>query len=285
MSPVVSFRGVIAGSGLDLLQADLLPGLGPDQLRCCGLVRLTTYIAPGVPEKVPFKGYHPFQVFVIFPIYANPWLVLCKKLAERPTSPFLPGTPFTCSGKVAGLLDHAVMCGPPGSDCDYVFVVVPDSWTFLDRPSAAAAASASPLAAPHGRQPSSASSAFDLVRAASYSLATPPSTAPPTPSKAPAPAAADPVTPPPKRACPGAPDTLAKKARLLQQQQSLSSSSSSTAGSAAPSSSPLLSALSSRLAGDPPAPAPASGPGSPLDSIVASTSDPPTRPLRHRMQK
>ncbi|KJZ69057.1 hypothetical protein HIM_11553 [Hirsutella minnesotensis 3608] len=82
--PVVSFHGLVAGSGLDLLRADLLPGLGPDQLRCCGLVQLTTYLAPGVPDKVPFKGYYPFQVFVIFPIYVNPWLVLCKKLAERP---------------------------------------------------------------------------------------------------------------------------------------------------------------------------------------------------------
>ncbi|XP_044717891.1 uncharacterized protein HRG_08533 [Hirsutella rhossiliensis] len=97
--PVVSFYGVVAGSGLDLLHADLLPGLGSDQLRCCGLIQLSTYIAPGVPDKVPFKGYHPFQAFVIFPIYANPWLILCKKLAERSTSPFLPGTPFTCTGR------------------------------------------------------------------------------------------------------------------------------------------------------------------------------------------
>ncbi|KAM4055549.1 hypothetical protein HRG_008578 [Hirsutella rhossiliensis] len=131
--PVVSFHGVVAGSGLDLLQADLLPAIDVHR--------------PGVPDKVPFKGYHPFQVFVIFPIYANPWLVLCKKLAERSASPFLPGIPFTCTGKVAGLLDHGVMCVPPGSDRDYVFVVVPDSWTFHDR-SSAAAASASPLAQP-----------------------------------------------------------------------------------------------------------------------------------------
>ncbi|KAM4056420.1 hypothetical protein HRG_014774 [Hirsutella rhossiliensis] len=158
-------------------------------------------------------------------------------------------------------------------------------WTFPDRPSAAAAASASPLAAPHGRHPSSASSAFDLVRAASYSLATPPSTAPPTPSKAQAPAVADPVTPPPKHACPGALDVLAKRARLLQQRQSLPSSSSSTIGSPATSSSPQPSALSSRPPGDPPAPAPAAGLGSLLDSITASTADPPARPLRQRKDK
>ncbi|KAM4061890.1 hypothetical protein HRG_013423 [Hirsutella rhossiliensis] len=43
-------------------------------------------------------------------------------------------------------------------------------------------------------------------------------------------------------------------------------------------------ASSSRLDGIPPAPAPAPPP-SLLDSIVASTSDPPARPLRYRMQK
>ncbi|KJZ70454.1 hypothetical protein HIM_10156 [Hirsutella minnesotensis 3608] len=47
--PVVSFHGVVAGSGLDLLRRDFLP----DQLRCCGFVRLTTYIAPGLPHYAP----------------------------------------------------------------------------------------------------------------------------------------------------------------------------------------------------------------------------------------
>ncbi|KAM4063296.1 hypothetical protein HRG_013854 [Hirsutella rhossiliensis] len=225
-----------------------------------------------------------FLVFVIFPIYANPWLVLCKKLAERSASPFLPGIPFTCTGKVAGLLDHGVMCVPPGSDRDYVFVVVPDSWTFHDR-SSAAAASASPLAQPLRRQPSSTSSAFDLVRAASYSLATPPSTAPHTPSKAPGPPADAPVTPPPKRACSAVADSPIKRSRTLHQHHSLPSSSSSTVGSAATSSSPPQSASSSRPPGDTPAHALAAAPGSLLDSIVASTSDAPIRPLRQRMQK
>ncbi|KAM4064153.1 hypothetical protein HRG_007166 [Hirsutella rhossiliensis] len=136
------------GPGLDLLRRDFLPGLGPDQLRCCGFVRLTTYIAPGLPDRIPFKGYHPFEVFVIFPVYVNPWAVLCKKIAEKSNSSFLPGVPFTCTGKVVGLLDHRVMLSPPGSERDYVFIIVPDSWTFVDRPSAAAAASASPRYAP-----------------------------------------------------------------------------------------------------------------------------------------
>ncbi|XP_044716533.1 uncharacterized protein HRG_10065 [Hirsutella rhossiliensis] len=179
--PVVSFHGVVAGPGLDLLRRDFLPGLGPDQLRCCGF------------------GYHPFEVFVIFPVYVNPWAVLCKKIAEKPNSSFLPGVPFTCTGKVVGLLDHRVMLSPPGSERDYVFIIVPDSWTFVDRPSAAAAAaSASPLATPFRRQTQSASSTFDSLRAALYSVAAPASTAPP-PFLGPGPASLDPVTPPPKR--------------------------------------------------------------------------------------
>ncbi|KAM4067855.1 hypothetical protein HRG_009789 [Hirsutella rhossiliensis] len=280
--PVVSFHGVVAGPGLDLLRRDFLPGLGPDQLRCCGFVRLTTYIAPGLPDRIPFKGYHPFEVFVIFPVYVNPWAVLCKKIAEKSNSSFLPGVPFTCTGKVVGLLDHRVMLSPPGSERDYVFIIVPDSWTFVDRPSAAAAASASPLATPLRRQTPSASSTFDSVRAALYSVAAPASATSGPPSSASAPTAPDPVTPPPKRSHPALADTPMKRARLLQLQHSPPSSSSDTVGPAAPSSCPPPAASSSRLDGIPPAPAP---PPSLLDSIVASTSDPPARPLRYRMQK
>ncbi|XP_044718820.1 uncharacterized protein HRG_07385 [Hirsutella rhossiliensis] len=261
--PVVSFHGVVAGPGLDLLRPDFLPGLGPDQLRCCGFVRLTTYIAPGLPDRIPFKGYHPFE----------------------PNSSFIPGVPFTCTGKVVGILDHRVMLCPPGSERDYVFIVVPDSWTFVDRPSAAAAASASPLTTPFRPQTQSASSTFDSIRAAFYSVAAPASAASVPPSSASAPIALDPVTPPPKRSHPALADTPMKRARLLQLQHSPPSSSSNTVGSAAPSSSPPSAASSSRPDGAPPAPAPTASPGCPLDSIIASTSDPPARPLRYRMQK
>ncbi|KAM4064046.1 hypothetical protein HRG_012574 [Hirsutella rhossiliensis] len=95
--PIVSFTGLIVGTGHSSLRRDLLPGLGAAQLNCCGFVRLSTYVAPGMPNKVPFKGFHPFQVFVIFPVRANPWAILCK---------------------VAGLLRHDVMLYPPGSDRD-----------------------------------------------------------------------------------------------------------------------------------------------------------------------
>ncbi|KAK4058977.1 hypothetical protein Purlil1_14394 [Purpureocillium lilacinum] len=138
--PVVSFTGLIAGPGHSLLRKDLLPDLDDTQLKCCGFIHLSTYLAPGNPDKTPFKGFHPFHVFVIFPIHANPWTILCKKMAERRDTHFQPHNHFSCTGKVAGLLDHRVMVQPPGSDRDYVFIVVPDSWTFIDKAFTSAAA-------------------------------------------------------------------------------------------------------------------------------------------------
>ncbi|KAM4058161.1 hypothetical protein HRG_010900 [Hirsutella rhossiliensis] len=157
--PIVSFTGLVVGTGHSSLRRDLLPGLDAAQLNCCGFVRLSTYVAPGMPNKVPFKGFHPFQVFVIFPIRANPWAVLCK---------------------VAGLLRHDVMLYPPGSYRDNVFIVVPDSWTFLDKAAAAVTTMAPLLSTPQRQQASSASAAFQDMRAAYLSLITP-GTLPPSP--------------------------------------------------------------------------------------------------------
>ncbi|KAM5358196.1 hypothetical protein ACJZ2D_015510 [Fusarium nematophilum] len=131
--PVVSFTGPIVGPGHSLLRQDLLPGLDAAQLTWCGFIQLSTYLAPGNPDKTPFRVSHPFQVFVIFPIHTNPWAILSKKMIERRDSQFQPNTQFTYTGKVAGLLDHRVMVNPPGFEREYVFIVVPDSWTFLDR--------------------------------------------------------------------------------------------------------------------------------------------------------
>ncbi|KAM4061854.1 hypothetical protein HRG_013400 [Hirsutella rhossiliensis] len=150
--PIVSFTGFILGPGHSLLRQDLLPDLDAAQLNCCGFVQLSTYLAPGIPDKIPFRGFHQFEVFVIFPIHANPWAILCK---------------------VAGLLSHRVMIHPPGSDRDYVFIVVPDSWTFLDKATSTAAASSSAISTPLKEKPSSASAAFRDILAASYSVATP----------------------------------------------------------------------------------------------------------------
>src|SRR2546421_5067539 len=109
MPPTVTFTGPVLGSGLTHLRDDAVPGMTTAQRRCCGFIRLSSHIIPGVPSKTPFQGYHPFQVFVIFPIHVKPWGILCKKMADRPHSQFESGTLFTCSGKVAGLLDHALL--------------------------------------------------------------------------------------------------------------------------------------------------------------------------------
>ncbi|KAH7109328.1 hypothetical protein EDB81DRAFT_849351 [Dactylonectria macrodidyma] len=96
--------------------------------KCC------TYITPGQPSKSPFKGFHPFQVFSLFPIRALPFSLLCKKMADRKDTQFVPGVPFNCVGKIVGLLDHRLMVAAPLADeKDYVFIVVPDSWTFPDK--------------------------------------------------------------------------------------------------------------------------------------------------------
>ncbi|KAM4062560.1 hypothetical protein HRG_013716 [Hirsutella rhossiliensis] len=145
------------------------------------------------------------------------------------------------------------MLCPPGSERDYAFIVVPDSWTFVDRPPAAATASASPLATPFMRQTLSASSTFDSIRAAFA-----------------------PTRPLPIRHEEGAlPAVAAFAAFLVFEHRRLRR----------PSSSPPPAASPSRPGGVPPVPAPTASLDSPLNSIVASTSDPPARPLRYRMQK
>ncbi|KJZ70760.1 hypothetical protein HIM_09844 [Hirsutella minnesotensis 3608] len=54
-------------------------------------------------------------------------------MTERADSQFQPNALFTCTGKIAGLLDHQVMTHAPAFEQDYIFIVVPDTWTFHDR--------------------------------------------------------------------------------------------------------------------------------------------------------
>lgn len=135
ISPIVAFTGPILGSGLTLLRKDPVSGLSDRQQKCCGFVQLSTFINPGNPSKPPFRGSHQFQVFVIFPIHVNPWMVRCKKMADRPSTQFQAGTTISCTGRVVGLLNHDVMLHPPRLPQDYVFSVVPDSWSFQETPS------------------------------------------------------------------------------------------------------------------------------------------------------
>lgn len=278
--PVVSFTGLIAGPGHSLLRKDLLPDLDDTQLKCCGFVQLSTYLAPGNPDKTPFKGFHPFQVFVIFPVHANPWTILCKKMAERRDTHFQAHIHFSCTGKVAGLLDHRLMVQPPGSHRDYVFIIVPDSWTFLDKASASAAALNPPLATPAKRSTSSAAEAFQSMRAASYSVATP-TTVPPSPPPSTSTSASDPVTPARKRPCPEPAETPTKKPRTLH--VDANHATLADWGSPAARPHPVSTAASSTTLGAAShSPASRNASDAALDSIVAHTSDSPARPHRHR---
>ncbi|RMJ00554.1 hypothetical protein CDV36_015893 [Fusarium kuroshium] len=277
--PVVAFTGPVVGSGRTLLRKESIPGLDGVQLKCCGFVQLSTFIAPGNPDKTPFKGFHPFQVFVIFPIHANPWAALCKKMVERRDTQFQTNALFTCTGKVVGLLDHSIMVYPPGFDRDYVFIVVPDTWTFLDRATSKSAAAALSLSTPP-KQPSSGPMAFGDAKAM---FSSPPKPtvhqSPPTPSTPPASASLEPNTPPAKRTNSYCNQTPTKKRRL-------SPASSSTIPSSQ-SNEPVRSLTASAFSQDeldvseadvvttcrpdPPA----------SDSITAFSSDPP-RPHRNR---
>lgn len=132
ISPIVAFTGPILGSGLTLLRKNLESGLSDRQQKCCGFVQLSTFINPGNPSKPPFRGSHQFQVFVIFPIHVNPWMMRCKKMADRPNTQFQANATISCTGRVVGLLDHDMMLHPPQLPQDYVFIVVPDSWSFQE---------------------------------------------------------------------------------------------------------------------------------------------------------
>ncbi|KAH7187690.1 hypothetical protein BKA60DRAFT_665166 [Fusarium oxysporum] len=253
--PIVSFAGPATGPGHSLLRQDLLPGLDATQLKCCGFIQLSTYLGPGNPDKTPFRGFHPFQVFVIFPIHTNPWAILCKKMTERRDSQFQPNTQFTCTGKVAGLLDHRVMVQPPGFQRDYVFIVVPDSWTFLDKTTTPTTQPVLPLSAPPKRS-------------------LPPS--PPTSSSG------QPNTPPLKRHYPDHAQTPTKRQRVLQPAPALSSTpdSCSTVTQPFPASASTSSSSEPNTTRQGSASVNLSTPA--LDSIVASPSDSPNRPHRSR---
>ncbi|KAM4061631.1 hypothetical protein HRG_013260 [Hirsutella rhossiliensis] len=217
--PIVSFTGLIVGTGHSLLRRDLLPGLDAAQL----------------------NWLPPFQVFVIF--------------------------------LFALTLGHLVQ----GSDRDNVFIVVPDSWTFLDK-AAAAVTPMTPLLSPQRQQASSPSAAFQDMRAASLSLATPgtlPLSPPPLASASPS---TGPLGPPGKRCCPEPADTPTKRPRLLHKAP-VPSSSPNPGSSATQSFSVSAASLTSKP--DSPKRGHVLGDSS-LHSIVAHGLDSPARPLRNR---
>ncbi|KAH7240466.1 hypothetical protein B0J15DRAFT_568398 [Fusarium solani] len=181
-------------------------------------------------------------------------------------------------GKVAGLLDHHVMVHPPGFQRDYVIIVVPDSWTFLDKTTTPTTQPVLPLSTPPKRQISSATSAFQDMRAACYSPATP-SPLPPSP---PTSSSGQPDTPPLKRHYPDHAQTPTKRQRVLQPVPTLSSSpdSCSTVTQSFPASASTSSSSEPNTTRQGPASVNLSTPA--LDSIVALPSDSPNRPHRSR---
>ncbi|KAH7304574.1 hypothetical protein B0I35DRAFT_454671 [Stachybotrys elegans] len=105
ISPTIRFLDSIISSGQTLLQKDsTLANLSEPQLKCC--------------------GFYPFSVFIIFPIYLNPWASLCKRMAKRQDTQFQANGLLSYTGKVAGLLDYRLMVQPPAFQReDYVFIV------------------------------------------------------------------------------------------------------------------------------------------------------------------
>jgi hypothetical protein len=202
-------------------------------------------------------------------------------MAERRDSQFQASAQFTCTGKVAGLLDHRVMVHPPGFKRDYVFIVVPDSWTFLDRTTTTATQPALPLSTPPNRQTSSATSAFQDMRAACYSVATS-SSLPPSP---PTSSSGQPDPPPPlKRHYPDHAQAPTKRPRVLQPASTLSSSpdSCTTVTRSLPASASASASSSSEPNTTRQGPASVNASTPALDSIVALPSGAPNRPHRSR---
>lgn len=84
-------------------------------------------------------------------------------MVDKPHSQFHAGTPFTCTGKIAGLLNHSAMKRPPELERDYVFIVVPDTWTFLDKNAPVSSSVALPSKTP---TKAAASAPLSLLQAA-----------------------------------------------------------------------------------------------------------------------
>ncbi|KAH6881019.1 hypothetical protein B0T10DRAFT_380902, partial [Thelonectria olida] len=120
------------------------------------------------------------------------------------------------------LLDHRMMVHPPDLERDYVFIVVPDTWTFLDRAMATSASSGPSLSTPSKRRScgplpfSEAKAMFTSPPKRTLHQPIPPQAAPAYAS-APRP---PPTTPPTRLGNPDIDHTPTKKPRLTQDSSS-----------------------------------------------------------------
>ncbi|KJZ69675.1 hypothetical protein HIM_10922 [Hirsutella minnesotensis 3608] len=111
MQPIVSFTGPV------------VPPI-PVQRRHYGDARL-----PRGPPVLPTDPLQqPLQLRV-----AGVAHLLVQHDDRRELPPQCPNALLTCTGKIAGLLDHQIMTHAPAFEQDYIFIVVPDTWYFHDR--------------------------------------------------------------------------------------------------------------------------------------------------------
>lgn len=98
-------------------------------------------------------------------------------MIEKQETVFQSNTLFSCTGKVAGFLNHHVMLHPPRLARDYIFIVVPDTWKFHDN-TGRGSISALPSATTPAKQPST--DPFDRAKFMSPSKRAPKRAATPT---------------------------------------------------------------------------------------------------------
>src|SRR5436190_7195276 len=63
----------------------------------------------------------------------DPYPSLYRKMIKRKESSFQSDIILSCTGKVAGFLNHYIMVNPPQLMEDHVFIIMLDTWTFHDK--------------------------------------------------------------------------------------------------------------------------------------------------------
>ena len=114
---------------------DELPWLQNGQAKACCFVRLAGYLQPANEDMPPYKGQHPFHIFILFPLNQQPWQSICKwMMTATGRGPFTPKSWLCGTGPVVGILNRKAIEGFPESDTDTtILVVIPETWEFVTR--------------------------------------------------------------------------------------------------------------------------------------------------------
>lgn len=103
------------------------------QEKACCFVKLGTYIMPEKDTLPPFKGIHPFHVFVFFPLLQQPWASMCAWM-KKPSAngPFTSRTWLSVSGLIVGILNRNLLQEGPdnGDDCP-ILIITPDTFEII----------------------------------------------------------------------------------------------------------------------------------------------------------